>query len=159
MDADDKNIDAIRRNLNLYRRLTGNDIEVVFGAIWNHCNGLSFSSEGNMGSSATEIVGDFRGDNSLVESYTLSKLADLLDLKRVDFIKCDVEGAEGVIFEDADFLKKYNPRIIIETHLIEGEETTGKCVEDLSRYGYFCKRIEQFGVPLPLLECCPQKTV
>jgi FkbM family methyltransferase len=159
MEADKKNLDAIRRNLTLYKRLTGNDIEIVSGAIWNHCNGLSFSSEGNMGSSATEIVGKFRGDNNLIESYTLSKLADLLELKRVDFIKCDVEGAEGVIFEDTDFFKKYNPRIIIETHVVEGEEITDKCVADLSRYGYVCKRIKQFGVSLPLLECIPPKTV
>jgi FkbM family methyltransferase len=159
IDADKKNLDAIKRNLSLYKRLTGNDIEIVFGAIWNHCNGLSFSSEGNMGSSATEIVGKSRGENDLIESYSLSKLASLFELKRVDFIKCDVEGAEGVIFEDTNFLDKYNPRIIIETHLVEGKETTDKCVADLSRYGYDCKRIEQFGVSLPLLECYPPKTV
>jgi FkbM family methyltransferase len=159
MDADKKNLDAIRRNFTLYKRLTGNDIEIKFGAIWNHCNGLSFSSEGNMGSSATEIVGKFRGDNNLIPSYTLSKLADLLELKRVDFIKCDVEGAEKVIFEDIDFLDKYNPRIIIEAHFVKGKETTDKCVADLTRCGYVCKRIKQFGVSLPLIECYPPKTV
>ena len=112
-----------------------------------------------MGSSATEIVGKFRGDNNLIPSYTLSKLADLLELKRVDFIKCDVEGAEKVIFEDIDFLDKYNPRIIIEAHFVKGKETTDKCVADLTRCGYVCKRIKQFGVSLPLIECYPPKTV
>lgn len=155
MDADEKNLDAINRNLALYRRLTGNEVEVVFGAVWNHSDGLNFSSEGNMGSSAIEIVGKTRGENKLVQSYTLSKLSDQLELNRVDFIKCDVEGAERVIFEDAEFLNRYSPRIIIETHLVEGQETTDKCIADLSRFGYVCKRIEQVGVSLPLLECYP----
>lgn len=158
MDADRKNLEAIERNLGLYKKLTGNEIEKVFGAIWNHCDGLSFSSEGNMGSSATEIVGKSRGDNSLIESYTLSKLAEVFELDRIDFIKCDVEGAEGVIFEDVGFFEKYRPRIIIETHLVDGKETTDKCVADLSRCDYDCKRIEQHGVSLPLIECYPKKS-
>lgn len=157
LDADKKNLDAIERNRTLYRKLTGNEIEVQFGAIWNHCNGLSFSSEGNMGSSATEIVGDARGQNSVIESLTLSRLAEQFDLQEIHFIKCDVEGAENVIFEDSSFFKKYQPRIIIEPHFVAGKETTDKCIMDLSKYGYTCKRIEQFGVPLPLLECYPQK--
>jgi FkbM family methyltransferase len=155
LDADKINFNAIERNLSLYKNLTGNDIEVIFGAAWNHCEGLNFSTEGNMGSSATEIVGELRGQNRLVESYTLSRLAEIFELERVQFIKCDIEGAEAVIFEDSAFFEKYSPRIIIETHVVGNEETTDKCIADLSKYGYKCKRIEQSGVVLPLLECYP----
>lgn len=155
LDADKQNIEACNKNFSLYKKLTSNNIDLVFGAIWNHCNGLSFSSEGNMGSSAVEIVGN-RGQTEQVRSFTLSKIAKYANLDYIDFIKCDIEGAEAVIFEDGDFFNSYRPRIIIETHLVSGEETTEKCIRDLSKYGYICKRIIQEGVGLPLLECYPK---
>lgn len=156
VDADTENVLAIQKNLSLYKKISGMDIDLVHSAVWNHCNGLSFSSEGNMGSSASEIVGVERGINTTVKSLTLSKLMETAQLDTVDFIKCDVEGAEGVIFEDRAFFEKYRPRIIVETHLVAGRETTEKCISDLSQYGYVCKRIDQTGVTLPLIECYPQ---
>jgi FkbM family methyltransferase len=51
-----------------------------------------------MGSSAASIVGNNRGLVSKVASFTLSSIANKFKLQRVDFIKCDVEGAEKVIF-------------------------------------------------------------
>lgn len=155
LDADMQNISAMQKNLSLYKKITGKDIDVIFGAVWNHCDGLNFSSEGNMGSAASEIVGAGRGENVTVKSFTLSKLAEMSKLDVIDFMKCDVEGAEGVIFEDRAFFEKYRPRIIIETHLVGGVETTEKCVKDLESHGYSCKRILQTGVALPLIECCP----
>ena len=154
VDADCQNIEAINKNLNLYKKISGNDIDLLYGAVWNHCNGLSFSSEGNMGSSAAEIVG-IRGNEVRVKSYTLDEISKIFDLNRLDFIKCDVEGAENVIFEGGEFFKKYRPRIIIETHLVNGIETTEKCIKDLGCHGYSCRRIEQKGVTLPLVECYP----
>jgi FkbM family methyltransferase len=155
VEADAQNIIGIQKNLSLYKKITNNPIELIYGAVWSHNNGLNFSSEGNMGSSASEIVGNGRGYNLTVESYTLSKIAAISKLEQINFIKCDVEGAENVIFEDKNFFSKFRPRIIIETHFINGIETTGKCIEDLESLGYRCRRIIQKGVQLPLLECHP----
>ena len=155
VDADSVNLESIKRNFNLYSKITDSKIDVLSGAIWNHCDGLNFSSEGNMGSSATDIVGDLRGANDLTKSYTLSKLAEVFSLEEIHFIKCDIEGAERVIFEDSKFFENFKPRIIIECHVVDDIDTTKKCVEDLSKYGYTCKPIEQFGVSLPLIECYP----
>ena len=157
VDADKQNIVAIQKNLSLYQRITGRGIELYHRAIWNNNKGLSFSSEGNMGSSASEIVGFGRGENDVIASITLSKLAEISDIETIDFIKCDVEGAEAVIFQDDIFFQKFNPRIIIETHWTPSGETTNKCISDLGKYGYSCKRIEQYGVVLPLLECYPRE--
>jgi len=155
IDADEKNINAINKNLSLYNKLTGNHIDAMFGAVWNHDRGLEFSSEGNMGSSATEIVGTDRGSVTRIPSFTLSQIADINKMSKISFMKCDVEGAEAVIFEDANFFKKHNPKIIIETHLVNNIETTDKCIATLQAYGYTCRRILQTGVTLPLLECYP----
>lgn len=155
VDADSINLDSIKKNFNLYEKITGKTIDILNGAIWNHCDGLNFSSEGNMGSSATDIVGDLRGKNNIIKSYTLSKLAEIYNLEDIHFIKCDIEGAERVIFEDVHFFKNFKPRIIIECHFVDELDTSVKCIEDLTKYGYTCKHIEQHGVSLPLLECRP----
>ena len=155
VDADKNNLLALDKNLSSYHKVTDNSIASLYGAVWIHNNGLAFSSEGNMGSSAADIVGNTRGRIDGVPSFTLLSIADKFDLDRVDFIKCDVEGAEAVIFEDANFFAKYKPRIIIETHMVGGKETTDKCMSDLKNYGYEFKRIHQTGVSLPLIECYP----
>lgn len=155
VDADEQNIRAINKNFFLYKKITGNTIELLNKAVWNHDKGLNFSNEWNMGSSAAEIVGGYRGSVKLIPSIKLNQIAEKYALTRVDFIKCDIEGAESVVFEDEDFFRKYKPRIIVETHLVGKVETTDKVMLDLEVYGYTFKKIEQKGVVLPLLECYP----
>ncbi len=155
VDADKLNLIALKKNVAAYEAVTANKVEILYGAVWTHDRGLEFSTEGNMGSSAADIVGSGRGTVTKVPSFKLSQVAAMFNLEKVDFIKCDIEGAESVIFEDRDFFAKFHPRIIVETHLINGEETTGKCVSDLESYGYTCKRVAQTGSTLPLIECYP----
>ena len=156
VDADEQNIEAIRKNFSLYKKITGNEIDLIYGAVWNHTDGLIFSSEGNMGSSASSIVGQERGNQIDVKSFTLSKIAEIAKLESIDFIKCDVEGAETVIFEDKEFFERHRPRIIVEPHSVDGELTSEKCTKDLQEYGYKVVQIAQDGVALPLLECYPR---
>ena len=155
VDVDEANLTAIKKNFDNYKKLTGYDIELLAGAVWNHNQGLKFSVEGNMGSAAAQIVGEGRGKIAMIKSYTLSDVTAIYNLEKVDFIKCDIEGAEAVVFEDAKFFEKYKPRIIIEPHIVEGRETAEKCKATLNTYGYSVKRIHQCGVTLPLLECYP----
>jgi FkbM family methyltransferase len=155
VDVDEVNLTAIKKNFDNYKKVTGNAIELLVGAVWNHNRGLEFSVEGNMGSAAAQIVGERRGKIVVVKSYTLTDIAAMYDLDKVDFIKCDIEGAEAVVFEDAKFFERCKPRIIIEPHIVEGRETTKKCEADLKTYGYSVRRIQQSGVNLPLLECYP----
>lgn len=155
VDADASNYEAAKINFNSYFGSTGTSIHLLFGAVWNHNLGLNFSTEGNMGSSASDLVGEARGLVSLVPSFTLSAIADQYSLTKVDFIKCDIEGAESVIFNDDVFFSKFRPRIILETHLIDGVDTALACSLQLSKYGYVCSPIQQDGVTLPLLQCVP----
>jgi FkbM family methyltransferase len=150
VEPDTDNLFALRKNLALYRAITRRDIKLVEGAVWHHNDGISFSSEGNMGSGANEILGYNRGKNIEVQSYTLSNLAEASGFDRVDFIKCDIEGAERYVFDDQPFFLRHKPKIIIETH---GEGTPDHCASVLARYGYRCRIIEQAGVYLPLMEC------
>jgi FkbM family methyltransferase len=158
IDADKLNMIALEKNIAAYKAVTSNKVEILYGAVWSHDKGLEFSNEGNMGSSAADIVGSGRGTVTKVPSFKLSQVASMFNLEKIDFIKCDIEGAESVIFEDHDFFEKYHPRIIVETHMVDGKETTNKCVSDLESYGYTCKRVVQTGSTLPLIECYPPES-
>jgi len=155
VDADLENIKYIRKNVRLYGGVTGRTIEVEHGAVWENDGELEFSSEGSMGSSAASIVGRERGALSKVSCFTLTSLAERHNLDRVDFIKCDVEGAEAVIFEQPRFFARFRPRIIMEVHPVDGRLTTEACRQTLSGFGYECRQIDQPGSNLPLLECVP----
>jgi FkbM family methyltransferase len=155
VEADPTNIDAVRRNLAAYEHSTGRSIELLEGAVWIHNDGIRFSTEGSMGSSATDIVGNRTGEARLVPSWTLSALVNRFDLHRVDFIKCDIEGGEAVIFDDTKFFEQHRPRMIVEVHAISGKMTTEKVMSALSRVDYGCRQVPQNGFDLPLLECWP----
>ena len=158
VEADTANIEAVRKNFELYESRTGKRIELLEGAVWIHDEGVSFSAEGNLGSSATDCVGNRLGQSELVPSFTLSKIARRYELPKVDFIKSDMEGAEGVIFGDADFFKRFRPRIIVEVHPVDGALTTDKVQADLSKHGYTFELVDQIGSRLPLLRCTPPKS-
>lgn len=153
VEPDQLNIKCIKNNFDLYKKISGRKIELLEGAIWKDNGGIAFSTEGNMGSSAVEYVGEFRGETTLVKTFTLSTLVKKYNLLKVDFIKCDIEGAESVIFDDNAFFDLFKPRIIIEPHIIGTGITTNDCVTKLVKYGYKCKEVYQSGVTLPLLEC------
>ena len=157
IEADSENQIACKKNYDLYQKITSRTIELVNAAMWKNNDGISFSSEGSMGSSAVDLVGSDRGGAvNIVNSITLESLASMYKLQRVDFIKCDIEGAEIEIFDQPDFFKKFRPKIIIECHSILGKLTTKKCMEVLSKYGYKFQLKEQEGYPLPLLFCSPE---
>ncbi|GAA3885107.1 hypothetical protein GCM10022276_00030 [Sphingomonas limnosediminicola] len=155
IDADPANISAIKKNFALYASISGNRIELLEGAVWSHDEGIAFSAEGNLGSSAIECVGNRVSAATRVPSFKLSSIAKRYNLHRVDFIKCDIEGAESVIFTDSDFFERFRPRIIVETHRLDGNFTTDKVKADLSRHAYEFELRDQVGSTQPLLRCTP----
>jgi FkbM family methyltransferase len=157
VEADLKNLISLRTNIQEYQRISGMHIDCIQEAIWNHSRGVRFSTEGNMGSAASSIVGLGRGELRLIKSTTLSGIVDTLKLTKVSFVKVDIEGAEGVIFEDLDFFTKFLPRIIVEAHSVGGQLTTEKVMKDLSKFGYEFNVLAQPGVKFPLIECAPGK--
>lgn len=151
VEADEENARCAGANL-VHSQLT--QVDLLQAAVWEHNNGIMFSAEHNMGGAAVEFVGE-RGKVNLVRTVRLSALAVAYNLPHVDFIKCDIEGAESVIFRDADFFAEYRPRMIIEPHNIKGRSTIPDVIGDLMHYGYSVKAVTQPGVRYPLLECVP----
>jgi len=145
-------------NFENYMRITGRRIDLLKAAVWEKTGSCEFFSEGNMGASL------FSGTNrsqigSRVAAVTLSDMARIYKLERVDFIKCDIEGAELHIFKDKDFFKKFKPRILIETHEVNLDDVrtnTGEiCRDILKPYGYRFETLKEAGMQLSVVLCYP----
>lgn len=155
VEADEANSACVRQNLATYHSVTGRSVEFVRAAIWREDGELEFSSEGTMGSSAVECIGSDRGRQIKVPAKTLTTLANDLALPHVDFIKCDIEGAEAEIFDQPSFFTRYRPRIVIEVHVVGQKLTTEACRRSIRQFGYQFEEVSQPGTDLPLLVCFP----
>jgi FkbM family methyltransferase len=156
IEADRENYLACLKNLSLYEKITKKKIHLVNAAIWKDTDGVMFSSEGSMASSAVDLVGNDRAENIFVKTVTLMSLANDFKLERVDFIKCDIEGAESVVLNAPEFFNKYKPRIVIECHIIDGVSTEYSCRSFMENFGYTCTLVDQEGYQLKLLLCHPK---
>jgi len=155
VEPDVLNIKCCIENMKEFSSIVGyNNFELFHGLVWNSNEEIPFSMEGSMGSAASSIVGTDRGNILNVPSFTLSDLAK--NTNRIDFIKCDIEGAEEFIFNDDNFFNKHSPKIIIEPHKNKnrGRINTKECIESVEKYGYKCRVIDQIGInDIPLIEC------
>jgi len=156
IEPDRENYLTCVKNLSLYEKITKKKIHLVNAAIWRDTDGIMFSSEGSMASSAVDLIGSGRAENIFVNTVTLMSLVNYFKLERVDFIKCDIEGAESVILNAPDFFNKYKPRIVIECHIIDGVSTEYSCRSFMENFGYTCTLEDQEGYPLKLLFCHPK---
>jgi len=160
VEADTDSIPCLQKNLKLYHQLSGRKIDLLAGAVWRDDHGVEFSVEGNMGAAPTAIAGNQRGQVRQVPSFTLSAIARQFSLPHVDFIKCDIEGAESVIFDDEDFFRHHRPAIVIEPHQVAGQLTTAACRRQLEKLHYTFAAVPQsgvlqYGIAVPLLHCIP----
>lgn len=156
-EADKTNFAVATTNLELARRfgLPAN-VLVVPKAVWSHQDGLEFSAEAAMGSSAVSLVGRGRGSVVKIPTTTLEAFCAEHGLDRIDFIKIDIEGAEVQVLESSQHvLSRFRPRIVIEPHLIEGLMTTDRCCAILKGAGYATRVVDQYGVSVPLIEARP----
>jgi len=60
---------------------------------------------------------DSKNESALVETTTIDELARCADLRRVDWMKLDVEGAELEVLKGAsDVLQMFHPSLFVEVH-------------------------------------------
>jgi FkbM family methyltransferase len=148
LEPDVFNFQYVEKNIN--ENNSFDNIQLLNAAVWNKTGTLEFSTEQNMGSSATCVVGN-RGIVREIPCFTLSDIAKMYNLESIDFIKCDIEGAEAYIFDDYDFFNKYKPKIILETHIVNGEFCDKICIDNLKKFGYDYTTINQKGLEMPLI--------
>ena len=156
-EADPLNFETASENLETSRRFgSPENITLVPKAVWCHGEGLEFSSEGAMGSSAVSIVGAGRGAILNVPTTTLAIFCSEREINRIDFVKMDIEGAEIEVLESSkDLLSQLRPRLIIEPHFVDGQLTTKRCCSILEEIGFATHLVSQTGVTIPLIQAVP----
>jgi FkbM family methyltransferase len=155
LEPDRQNLACLKENLAHYG--IGSNLVVVDKALWHEVGTLSFEGEGNMGSSATEILGArISGSTSRVSATTLPEIERTYMQGRIDAIKMDIEGAElSVIANGLEWFAARLPRLVIEPHFVAGRIITKELIAMLDGCGYQCTVLNQ-GVALPLINAVPR---
>lgn len=158
-EADETNYACAKINIEMAERVMGlKNITLMQRAIWSHNDGILFSHEGAMGSSAVAITGGGRGTERIVPSTTLENFFHEKGLNHVDFIKVDIEGGEIAMLESSmEFLGNVQARMIVEPHWVGGEMSTDLCCSLLESAGYETYVRGKVGESEPLIEAVPKK--
>ncbi len=158
-EADRTNYECALQNIEMAKRWMGLDnITLIHKAVWSHADGLIFSNEGAMGSSAVAITGGGRGLETKIPSTTLDGFCREQGLTRVDFIKVDIEGGEIELLESSiDFLARLKSKLIVEPHWVGGSMSTGRCSRLLELAGYAVRVRDKVGESEPMIEAVMKK--
>lgn len=158
-EADRTNYECALQNLEMAGRWMGlNNITLMHKAVWSHADGVMFSNEGAMGSSAVAITGGGRGVENNTPSTTLEGFCREQELDRVDFIKIDIEGGEIELLESSvDFLARLKTKLIVEPHWVGGSMSTERCCRLLKLAGYAVRVREKMGESEQMIEAVIKK--
>lgn len=153
-EADRTNYECALQNIEMARRWMGLDnITLIHKAVWSHADGLIFSNEGAMGSSAVAITGGGRGVETKTPSTTLEGFCREQGLTHDDFIKVDIEGGEIELLESSvDFLARLKTKLILEPHWVGGSMSTERCTRLLELAAYAIRVREKMGESEPMIE-------
>jgi FkbM family methyltransferase len=156
-EPDAGNFQAATENVNTARSFGYPLVTLINEAVWRHNDGLDFSAEGAMGSSAASIAGVGRGSIVRVPTTTLARFFRERRLSRIDFIKMDIEGAEVEALDSSrELLRQTRPKLMIEPHVVAEVLTTKRCCRILREIGgYEVRVVDQLGVSIPLIEATP----
>jgi FkbM family methyltransferase len=156
-EADATNYGCAKINVEMAEKVLGlKNITLFHRAIWSHSNGVMFSHEGAMGSSAAAITGGGRGTERMVASITLADFLTEQGLDHIDFVKVDIEGGEIELLEhSAGTLKGVNAKLIVEPHWVNGTMSTERCCKMLEAAGFAISVRGKVGESEPLIEAIP----
>ena len=156
-EPDEVNFDCARVNVEMAESvLSLSNITLINKAVWSHNDGVLFSHEGAMGSSAVAITGHGRGLEQHVPTIRLEDFAATFGLRRLDFVKVDIEGGEiELLSSSAGFLKETGARLIVEPHFVDGALSTDRCKSLLESAGYRVNVRAKVGESEPLIEATP----
>ena len=156
-EADESNYECANSNVEMARKAMGiTNITLQHKAVWSHNDGILFSNEGSMGSSAVAITGGGRGKETVIPSTTLESFLDENGITKVDFVKIDIEGGETELLKSsANTLRKSGAKLILEPHKVGGKLNTEECCNLLRAAGYSIHVRDKSSASEALIEATP----
>jgi FkbM family methyltransferase len=121
-----ENINYLERHVKINKL---NNVEIVGKAVLDRVGDVSFQVGKTLATGKISADGVLQVPGTDLDSFVYS------DGKPApEYIKIDVEGAEGEVLEGADkIIKETQPTIFLETH---GKEIHRRCIEILQRHRY-----------------------
>ena len=111
VEMDAANADMARRNLQIF----GERCIVVQAAVWSHSGEVNYSGEEAWGFHVDPSQDEING-HQRAPAITIPTLLDRLALRKVDFMKVDIEGAEAEILKPTASWLKQIAALKVEVH-------------------------------------------
>jgi FkbM family methyltransferase len=108
------NLNILCKNLDKNKELK-KCISVIEKPIWSEDNIKTYFFDNGPASKVS--FAEFNGYTNTVETISIDKYVQINDIKKVDFIKMDIEGAElPALIGATDTIKKFKPKLAIASY-------------------------------------------
>ena len=139
-EPDKYNIEAFKKNIELNKGIESN-IFIHDLLLWNENKMIDFEEAGSVGSSAVW----FSGKNNVIkkQAITIDSWVTNNDIKQLDFIKMDIEGAEIEALDGCvETIERLKPNFAIASyHIVNDKPTYIKVESFFKKMNYTCKTI------------------
>ncbi len=110
------------------------DVDVVHAALWTSTGQVTFRAEGSDSGMIDGLAGAVNAEGVTVPSL---RLRDVLEREHIDFLKLDIEGAEGAVLEDCEPVLHRVDAIVMDLHEFDPRQRQSPRVFDcLTRAGF-----------------------
>lgn len=122
-EPDPRSVECIRRNL--AKEIAAGRVILKVAGCWSASGQLEFSVASSANASTfNPKLAKPTNNGTVVPVVTLDEVATELDVKRVDLVKMDIEGAERQALQGAQrILSQFVPRLVICTYHLRDDRT------------------------------------
>lgn len=117
IEPDPVNIECLRRNF--AAEIASGRVVIFPKGVWSRPDTLTFflGDSTGLNSAVAAPRQGFSGNTMQIEVTTIDRIVEELKLKRVDYIKMDIEGAEREALQGAmETLKRDRPRLFLDSY-------------------------------------------
>lgn len=136
-EPDNQNYGILLKNIEKHKL---NNVVPIKKGLWSKTTTLQFSNEGDVNSSIADVYFREKDKISYIEVISLQDVYNTLKLKRLDFVKMDIEGAEvEVILNSKEFLENMDINFAIASYHDIGNGKSSEILENFfPKIGYIC---------------------
>ncbi len=130
-EMDDDNFQIAEKNL---ERLN-NRCKIHHAAVWYKDEQIRYGGEKAWGFRIIDNMDTVANEKTVI-AYSPESIIKMLDLKKIDYVKMDIEGAEKKVLENAEKWLSCVKSIKVEVH---PPNTVEECIKLLEKFGFSCK--------------------
>jgi len=134
IEPEESNLKLLKRNIEANNL---NNVVIIPKGIWSEKTRLEFKLSSYTGEHSLYEINNTYQTTIEIETDTLDNILNELGIKKVDFIKMDIEGAEVEAIKGMnETLAKANLKIAGEHHIVNGKSTYDIIAKELGAKGF-----------------------